>query len=132
MLALLLRAGARRVALDTRDVVEVVPDVPLHPLPGAPAAVAGVLHHRAGRAAVIDLSALVDGAPAPPTLSTRLVLVRRDDGGLLALRAAQVTAVSRHHVGGAPLPGDGEAIPTPVRWTALVPPPLHGLTVPPA
>jgi len=124
MLVLLLRVGTRRVALDARDVVEVVPGVPLRPAPGAPAAIAGLLDHRDGVAPVVDLTLLLTGVAAAPLLSTRLVLVRREDGGLIALRAEGATAVSR--VDAAPaadgtLALDDGGSAELVRWTELVP-----------
>ncbi|MDX2169832.1 MAG: chemotaxis protein CheW [Deltaproteobacteria bacterium] len=128
MLVLLLRVGDRRYALDARDVVEVVPGVPLAPAPGAPEWIAGQLQHRDGVAPVIDLPRLHTGTPAAALLSTRLVLVRRDDGGLVALRVESATAVAR--VATPPRPGaplaleDGETVEL-VRWTDLLPARAH-------
>ncbi len=129
MLVLLLRVGDRRYALDAREVIEVVPGVPLAPAPGAPPWIAGLLHHRNGVAPVIDVPLLLIGAPAAALLSTRLVLLRRDDapGELVALRVEGATAVARL----ATPPSDacialddGETAQL-VRWSELVPAALH-------
>jgi chemotaxis-related protein WspB len=126
MLVLLLRVGTRRYALDARAVVEVVPGVPLAPAPNAPPGVVGVLLHRDGAAPVIDLPLLCDGTPAAALLSTRLILLQRDDapGALVALRVECATAVAR--IAAAPAADqplqldDGELVPL-VHWTDLVP-----------
>jgi len=127
MLVLLLRVGDRRYGLAAHDVVEVVPCVPLRPAPGAPLWVAGLLPHRDGCAPVIDLTQLLTGAAAAPLLSTRLVLLRRGDGGLIALRAEGVTGLTRVDAAaadGAIALEDGGSAQL-VGWTDLVPAALH-------
>ena len=75
-LFLVFRIGGQRFALDTREVVEVLPRLPLKPIAHTPAWVAGVLAHRGALVPVVDISALSFGQPAPQRTSTRLVLVR--------------------------------------------------------
>lgn len=126
MLVLLLRVGDRRYALDARAVVEVVPGVPLTPAPHAPHGVVGLLQHRDGIAPVIDLPLLHGGTPAAALLSTRLILLSRDDtpSALVALRVESATAVAR--LAAPPADDqpaqldDGEQVAL-VRWTDLVP-----------
>lgn len=74
-LFLVFRIGGQRFALDTREVVEVLPRLPLKPIARTPAWVAGVLAHRGALVPVVDISALSFGEPAPQRTSTRLVLV---------------------------------------------------------
>ena len=74
-LFLVFRIGGQRFALDTREVVEVLPRLPLKPIARTPAWVAGVLAHRGALVPVVDISALSFGQPAPQRTSTRLVLV---------------------------------------------------------
>ncbi len=74
-LFLLFRIGDQRFALDTHEVVEVLPRLPLKPIAQAPHWVAGVLAHRGALVPVIDVGALSFGQPAPVRTSTRLVLV---------------------------------------------------------
>ena len=74
-LFLVFRIGGQRFALDTREVVEVLPRLPLKPIARTPAWVAGVLAHRGALVPVVDISALSFGQSAPQRTSTRLVLV---------------------------------------------------------
>lgn len=137
MLVLLLRIGDQRFGLDAGDVLAVVPCVPLLPVPGAPEWIAGLLHHRDGIAPVVDLVRLVGGRPAAALLSTRIVILRCDDGsgGLIGLRAEGVTETvrveeSRLRASGVRAPGapwlgpialDAGGPLQLVRWTDLVP-----------
>ena len=74
-LFLVFRIDGERFALDTHEVVEVLPRLPLKPIAHTPAWVAGVLAHRGALVPVIDVGALSFGKPAPLRTSTRLVLV---------------------------------------------------------
>lgn len=74
-LFLVFRIGGERFALDTHEVVEVLPRLPLKPIAHTPSWVAGVLAHRGALVPVIDVGALSFGKPAPLRTSTRLVLV---------------------------------------------------------
>ena len=74
-LFLVFRIGGQRFALDTREVVEVLPRLPLKHIARTPVWVAGVLAHRGALVPVVDISALSFGQPAPQRTSTRLVLV---------------------------------------------------------
>lgn len=74
-LFLVFRIGEQRFALDTHEVVEVLPRLPLKPIAHTPRWVAGVLAHRGALVPVIDVGDLGFGTPAPLRTSTRLVLV---------------------------------------------------------
>lgn len=136
MLVLLLRIGEQRFGLDARDVLEVVPSVALLPVPTAPEWIAGLLHHRDGVAPVVHLARLVGGRPAERLLSSRIVLLRRDESGaLIGLLAEGVTETlrideARLRSAGVQPPGAAWLGPIAleasgplqlVRWTDLVP-----------
>ncbi|WP_372821416.1 chemotaxis protein CheW [Pseudomonas parafulva] len=95
VLYLLFHIGEQRFALDVREVIEVLPLRPLKPIAQAPVWVAGILGHRGALVPVIDLSSLTFGAPAPQRTSTRLVLVRYDNGLQLGLVLEQATNTLR-------------------------------------
>ena len=96
MLLLIFQAGGQTYGLDTRNVIEVAAYPVCTPLPHAPAYVAGLATWRGRTVPVIDLSALIDGTPARPLLSTRLLVVEyaMPDGrshplGLVAEKAVE-------------------------------------------
>lgn len=76
MLLLVFQAGPRRFGMEAARLIEVVPAIRLYRPPQAPAWVAGVMDYRGATVPVVDLSTLYEGAPAPPLLSTRIMLVR--------------------------------------------------------
>ncbi|MCK8601653.1 chemotaxis protein CheW [Desulfoferrobacter suflitae] len=76
MLLLIFFVGKERYGIDSRKVVEVVPVVNCKPVPHAPSHVAGLLSYRGDIVPVVDLSALIGGAPARHLLSTRVILVK--------------------------------------------------------
>lgn len=75
MLMLLFYVGDDRYALDSRRVVEVVPTVALKKLHSAPPYIPGLFNYRGHLVPVIDLCHMIQGTPARPYLSTRIVLV---------------------------------------------------------
>jgi chemotaxis-related protein WspB len=96
MLLLIFQAGGQTYGLDTRNIIEVAPYPLCTPLPHAPTYVAGIATWRGRTVPVIDLSALIAGTPAPPLLSTRLLVVdyATPDGrshplGLVAEKASE-------------------------------------------
>ena len=94
MLFLVIRLGADRYAIDTAEVVEVLPFVRLKELPGGPVGVAGVMNFRDTAVSVIDLNLLALGSRTLPRLTTRIVVVRYEEEasvlGLLVPEAAEV------------------------------------------
>jgi chemotaxis-related protein WspB len=94
MLFLKFRIGNERYALDTTQIVEVLPLIKITPVPQAPAGVAGLIVYRGKFVPVIDLSELALSEPAPSHISTRLILVRYGEE-LLGLIAEQATDVMR-------------------------------------
>lgn len=95
MLFLVFRLDNDRYALPAQQVVEVLPLLQLKQWPKAGCGVAGVCAYRGRPVPVLDLSALCLGRPAPPRLSTRLLLVRypdhREPTRLLGLIAEDAT-----------------------------------------
>ena len=75
MLLFTFQAGGQTYGLDARNVIQVAPYPVCTPLPHAPAYVAGLATWRGRTVPVIDLSALIDGTPARPWLSTRLLII---------------------------------------------------------
>jgi chemotaxis-related protein WspB len=75
MLLLTFQAGAQTYGIDVRNVIQLAPYPACTPLPHAPAYIAGLATWRGQTLPVIDLSALLDGTPARPLLSTRLLIV---------------------------------------------------------
>jgi chemotaxis-related protein WspB len=94
MVLIVFQAGKERFGLDAAEVVEMAPPVACRALPHAPAYVAGLSNYRGETVPVIDVSALLTGAPAPLLMSTRLILVRYRGRvlGLLAERAVETVA----------------------------------------
>ena len=98
MLLLVFQLGGDRFALDTRQVVEVLPPVQCRPLPQAPIGVAGVFSYHGAPVPLLDLAALALGTPSRPRMSTRIILVNYEDAGethLLGLLAEKTTATIR-------------------------------------
>ncbi len=96
MLLLTFQAGGQTYGIDARNVIQVAPYPVCTPLPHAPAYIAGLATWRGQTLPVIDLSVLLDGAPARPLLSTRLLIIdysRAESGsrplGLLVEKAVE-------------------------------------------
>lgn len=95
MLILQFRMGEDTYALDSRQVVRVLPAARLKRLPGAPPGVAGLLNFEGAPVPVLDLSELALGRPAAEHLSTRIILTELAGQGeerrLLGLLAEDAT-----------------------------------------
>jgi chemotaxis-related protein WspB len=94
VLFLVIRLGVDRYAIDTSEVIEVLPLVRMKELPGAPTGVAGVMNFRDDAVPVVDLNMLALGSRTPTRLTTRIVIVRYEAEasvlGLLVPEAAEV------------------------------------------
>lgn len=98
MLLLIFQLGTHRFALDTREVVRVLPLVDYRPVPMAPAGVAGIFNHHGTPVPLVDLTAMALGGPSAHRLSTRIILVSFEDAGsrhLLGLLAEKTTETLR-------------------------------------
>lgn len=95
MLLLQFQAGNDRYGLDVAEVIEVVPRVTCREIPHTCPAVAGLINYRGTPVPVVDLTALITGAPSRPFFSTRIILTDYPDreGGhrVLGLMAERVT-----------------------------------------
>jgi chemotaxis-related protein WspB len=111
VLFLVIRLGADRYAIDTAEVVEVLPFVRLKELPGGPVGVAGVMNFRDTAVPVIDLNLLALGSRTLPRLTTRIVVVRYEEEasvlGLLVPEAAEVLRLDADAFVGAGVATDG-------------------------
>ncbi|MFN6517816.1 MAG: chemotaxis protein CheW [Nostoc sp. CreGUA01] len=76
MLLLIVSINNERYAIESRQVVEVIPLVVLKTLPHKPEHIAGVFNYRGRIVPVIDLSELMNGKPSCENFSTRIVLVK--------------------------------------------------------
>ncbi len=95
MLMLLFHAGDNLYALDSSQVVEVIPMVVLRKIHHVPDYVAGVFNYRGTIVPVIDLCHLIQGTACRSRFSTRIIMVNytAKDGGhrRLGLMAERVT-----------------------------------------
>jgi chemotaxis-related protein WspB len=98
MLFLKFRIGGESYALDTAQIVEVLPLLEITPVPLAPVGVAGLVNYRGSFVPVVDLSELMLGEAARPHISTRLILVRYGEH-LLGLIAEQATDMMQREAG---------------------------------
>ena len=98
MLFIVFQLGPDRYALDTRQLVEILPLVQLKRLPQAPAGVSGMLDYHGASLPVIDLTALALGHPAAERISTRLLIVELENGRRLALVAERANQLLRREV----------------------------------
>jgi chemotaxis-related protein WspB len=95
-LFLLFGIGDNRFAMNTNEIVEVLPAVVWTPVPQAPKGVAGLFAYRGQHIPLIDLAELTTGKPAGIRMSTRIVLIRHGRSGkLLGLLAEHVTETLR-------------------------------------
>ncbi len=95
MLFLQFQLGKDRYALDSSQVVEVLPLLGIKQIPQAPAGIAGAFNYRGQPVPAVDLSELALGRPARRHMSTRIIIVRYPDGNgtlhLLGLIAEKAT-----------------------------------------
>ena len=95
MLMLLFHAGDNLYALDSSQVVEVLPIVALRKIHHVPDYLAGVFNYHGTIVPVIDLCHLIQGTPCRSRFSTRIIMVKytTKDGGhrRLGLMAERVT-----------------------------------------
>ncbi len=98
MLMLLLNIGNERYAIESRQVVEVIPLVLLKTLPHQPEYIAGVFNYRGRIVPVIDLCQLMRGKPSREYLSTRIVLVNYWGGNNRELKAPYILGLMTEQV----------------------------------
>lgn len=92
---LLFRLNGRPFALDAREIEAVTPMPELSVVPLAPPHVVGLFHYHGQRIPLLDLQLLAEGEPCRRVFSTRIIIVKDDDGTLLGLLAEEVLDVVR-------------------------------------
>ena len=75
VLLLLFSAGGPLYAMESKDVVEVIPRVVLRPAVNLPGYVSGFFNYRGVVVPVIDLCVLIQGRPSGQNLSSRIIMV---------------------------------------------------------
>jgi chemotaxis-related protein WspB len=75
VLLLLFSAGGPLYAMESKDVVEVIPRVSLRPAVNLPSYVSGLFNYRGVVAPVIDLCSLIQGRSSCQNLSSRIIMV---------------------------------------------------------
>ncbi|MBM0745596.1 chemotaxis protein CheW (plasmid) [Phormidium sp. CLA17] len=75
MLMLLFCLENERYALESKQIVEIVPLVEIKKLPHAPDYISGVFNYRGQIVPILDLCQLIQGRPCHTHLSTRIILV---------------------------------------------------------
>jgi len=75
MLMLLFYVGNDLYALDSSQVVEIIPKVLLRKVYQVPEYIAGLFNYRGAIVPVIDLCQLIQKQPSRPFLSTRIIMV---------------------------------------------------------
>ena len=79
VLLLLFSAGGPLYAMESKDVVEVIPRVSLRPAVNLPGYVSGLFNYRGSVIPVIDLCFLIQGRPSGQNLSSRIIMVTPAD-----------------------------------------------------
>ena len=75
MLLLLFHLGDERYAIDSKQIVEIIPQLSLRKLYQSPKYVAGVFNYRSKIVPAIDLCYLIGDYPCRHCLSTRIIIV---------------------------------------------------------
>jgi len=95
MLLLLFHLGSELYAIESSQVIEIIPTVNLRPLHHVPDYVAGLFNYRGKFIPVIDLSQLLQATPCHLCLSTRIIIVNYINGDkpmqYLGLMAEKIT-----------------------------------------
>ena len=81
VLLLLFSAGGPLYAMESKDVVEVIPRVSLRPAVNLPSHVSGLFNYRGVVVPVIDLGLLIQNRPSGQNLSSRIIMVRSGVAG---------------------------------------------------
>lgn len=79
ILLLLFSAGGPLYAMESKDVVEVIPRVSLRPAVNLPSYVSGLFNYRGVVVPVIDLCFLIQGRASGQNLSSRIIMVTSGD-----------------------------------------------------
>ena len=91
MLLITFNIAEDRYALDTRNVIEIVPQVTLKSIPMEESYVAGIFNYHGNYVPVIDISSLCGGTVASASLTTRIIIARFNDKQVIGLLADNLT-----------------------------------------
>ena len=96
MLFLTFRLGEDQYAIDSAQVIEVLPLINLKRIPQTPTGLAGLFNYHGKSVPLVDLAELTLGKPSRKWMSTRIIVVKYGDSssgvhmlGLLAEQATQ-------------------------------------------
>ena len=81
MLLLIFYVRDNKYALNTRDIIEIIPKIKLREIPHTPEFVSGVFNYHNIIIPVIDLCTLFHGEPCPLCLGTRIIIVKYSGEG---------------------------------------------------
>lgn len=90
-LLLLLAVADQLYAIESSAVEEVIPRVVLRPVSGSPPHRPGVFNFRGRIVPVLDVSQLIAGRACAAHLSSRIIMIRTGNDGLVGLLAERVT-----------------------------------------
>lgn len=96
MLLIKFKIGNEYYALDTNEVIEIIPAITLRPIPGTPDFFAGIFDYRGQIVPVIDITQLTINKPSVMRLSTRIVLLNfpfQEKNMILGLMVEDLTDV---------------------------------------
>lgn len=99
MLLLLFETSDGRYALDSKQIVEIIPYLVAKKIPGAPDYVAGIINYRGEPVPLFDLCILSGGTSCRHFYSTRIILVNyimsQGENRLIGMIAERATDVFR-------------------------------------
>jgi chemotaxis-related protein WspB len=95
MLLITFNIGDDRYAIDTQNMIEVVPQVDLKILPMEESYIAGVFSYHGKSVPVIDIGVLCRDHVSNPTLTTRIILIRLDENHIIGILADNLTQTLR-------------------------------------
>lgn len=96
MQLLLFELEKQFFAIDSKEVIEIIPFLKLTGIPKAPLYVKGIFNYRGAAVPVIDLSRLIENFDTPNILSSRIILVNykfKNDEKILGIVSRKVVEI---------------------------------------
>lgn len=75
MLYLIFELNKQLYAIDSKEIIEIIPNVNFTAIPNAPKFIKGIFNYRGTAVPVIDLLIMNGGNPTPNKLSTKIMIV---------------------------------------------------------
>lgn len=75
MLYLIFELNKQLYAIDSKEIIEIIPNVNFTAIPNAPKFIKGIFNYRGTAVPVIDLLIMTGGNPTPAKLSTKIMIV---------------------------------------------------------